>query len=278
MILRIWIGIWLFLGAAAAESLQTGIVYRGPVKLTAENLGASFMLPEGWKGELVHAKGPMVLQDTESTSRILLEANVSVIGNPIAMLGQKRVYYDMSLFSPTQVKRMSSSLYYRHYRVKGSDTFKEALIYLVLGSQDRAVLLYGFFEEGMLDRMRHTMISLSERLSFTVLRALPKQMTDLYLRLENAHLVFYERIGSYSEKREVWLCRNKEALLKGTYASDNRMARYVRSYRGQWRLDAQTLSIEVSPELVFRYEVTLQGANLLIDGEQTFRLPNSLCE
>lgn len=277
--MRVLIGFWLLLSPLLwADELQTGVVYRGPLKLTAHTLGASFMIPSGWKGELVDSAGPMVLEDTHSRSRILMEANVSVVGNPVVLLAQKLTYYDLSLFSPTQIKKMRPSLYYRQYRVTGSDTFKQALLYLVVGTQGRAVVLYGFFEEGMYDTMRQTMMMLAERLSFTPIRALPKHMKDMFMRMEGGHFVFYERIGSFSERREVWLCRSQEALFKGTYSGDNHTARFVRSYRGTWHLEDEDLVIEVSDNLQFRYPLSLQDNNLLIDGVQSFRLPNHMCD
>ena len=267
----------LFLGVSRAELLETGRVYTGPLKLTALNLGASMMLPEGWEGQLVADAGPLVLQSRTDASRILMEANVSITGDPTAMLGEKKEYYGLELFSPTQIKRMRPSLYYRLYQVKGSDTFSQALVYLVVGTQDRAVVLYGFFTPGGYDTMRQTMMTFSDSLGFTAMRALPEQMTQLYLQLEDGHFVFYARRGSFSEKREVWLCRSGDAVLKGIYTVANNTSRSVTVRRGKWSMQDDRLVLEFTDGVSERYRVTKEENTLFFDGAQTFRLPNHGC-
>ena len=267
----------LFLGVSRAELLETGRVYTGPLKLTALNLGASMMLPEGWEGQLVADAGPLVLQSRTDASRILMEANVSITGDPTAMLGEKKEYYGLELFSPTQIKRMRPSLFYRLYQVKGSDTFSQALVYLVVGTQERAVVLYGFFTPGGYDTMRQTMMTFSDSLGFTAMRALPEQMTQLYLQLEDGHFVFYARRGSFSEKREVWLCRSGDAVLKGIYTVANNTSRSVTVRRGKWSMQDDRLVLEFTDGVSERYRVTKEENTLFFDGAQTFRLPNHGC-
>ena len=267
----------LLLAPSRAQMLETGTVYTGPLKLTAVNLGASMMLPSGWEAQLVSERGPLVLQSRTDASRILMEANVSVTGDPTALLEEKKEYYGLELFSPTQVKRMRPSLYYRLYQVSGSDTFSQALLYLVLGPQGRAVLLYGFFAPGGYDAMRQTMMTFSDSLGFTAMRALPKQLTMLYMQLEDGHFVFYARRGSFSEKREVWLCRGGSAILKGIYTVANNTSRRTLVRRGSWSLDDDRLVLELTDGSVERYRVTKEQNTLFFDGAQTFRLPNHGC-
>lgn len=267
------LGIWLH-----AQTLAVGELYTGPMKLSAPNLGASLMLPSGWEAQLVSQRGPLVLQSREDSSRILMEANVSVTGNPAAMLGEKLEYYGLELFSATQIKQMRTSLYYRLYQVRGSDTFTQALLYVVVGSQGRAILLYGFFDLDGYVPMRQTMMTLSDTMGFTPIRALPHQMTQLYLQLASGHFVFYEKKGSFSEKRELWLCRDGRAFLRGSYAVANTTSRQTVQRRGSWSLDGDRLVLELSGGFRQRYRVSKENNTLLFDGAQTFRLPNHACE
>lgn len=272
---------WIFLllyAVAGAEVLQTGQIYTGPLKLTAENLGASFRLPQGYRAQLVTERGPLVLQSVTDEDRILIEANVSVSGNPLSQLSEKQDYYGLRLFSPTQIKRMRPSLYYRLYQVEASDEFDQGLVYLVLGTQGRAVRLYGFFRPGGYDRMRQTMMTLSDSVSFTAIRMLPRQTSLLSLQLANGHFVFYERRASFSEKRELWLCRNGEARLKGTYPIANNTSRTTLSRLGKWRVDDDMLMLDFSDGTRARYHVSKEENTLYFDKAQTFRLPNNACE
>lgn len=268
----------LLLGLLRAETLHVGKVYTGPQKLTAPNLGASFMLPEHWEAQLQSARGPLVLQSRDDTSRIMLEANVSVIGNPAALLGEKKTYYGLELYSPTQIKRLRPSLLYRFYRVRGSEAFSQALVYVVSGSQGRAVLLYGFTTGGASIDMRRMMLSLANSLSFTAIKALPHQMTSLYLKLASGHFVFYAHRGSYNEKRELWLCRDGTARFKGTYAVANETSRQTFAMGGIWRLEGEYLALEMAGGIRERYRVTQENNTLFFDRAQTFRLPNHLCK
>ncbi len=262
----------------AAESLQPGRLYEGPMKLSARNFGASLMLPEGWKAQLAGPQGPLVLQRESGTSRILMEANVSVVGDPLALLPERMEYYDLRLFSPTQVKRMRPSLYYRLYQVEGSETFDQALLYLVLGTQGRAVVLYGFFTPGQYEQMRQVMMNLANTLGFTPIRALPHQLSSLYMTLSSGHFVFYQRKGSFSEKREVWLCRDGNAYLRGTYAVANNTSRSTVQRHGKWRLQGEKLVMEFDDGTAEHYRVSKHQNTLMFDKAQTFRLPNHVCE
>ena len=267
-----------FMLTLSAETLRTGKIFDGPLKLTAPNLGASFMLPEGWQGGLVGPNGPLVLQREEGGDRILMEGNISVVGDPMALLPEKREYYGLQLFSPTQIKRMRPSLYYRLYQAEGSEAFSSCLLYVLLGSQGRAVLLYGFFGPGGYERMRQTLMTLANTIAFTPIKALPGQMTNLYMTIAGGHYVFYERKGSYSEKREAWLCRDGNALLRGTYTVANNTSRSTLLRRGKWRLESEVLVMEFNDGTAERYRVSKMRNTLMFDTAQVFRLPNHTCE
>ena len=269
--------ICLLLLPLMAEQLSPGQIYEGPRKLTAPNLGASFMLPRGFRAQLATAAGPLVVQSDAGESRILMEANVSVTGHPSLLLPKKRDYYGLRLFSATQIKRLRASLYYRLYRVDHSDTFTSVLVYVVLGPQGRGVLMYGFFREGGYDAMRQRLLRLSDSLAYTPIRVLPSQTDSLYLKLADGHFVFYERRGSFSEKREVWLCRDGSARLRGSYAIANQTSRTSHSRQGAWRLQGTRLELTFSDDTFERYRVTMEHATLYFDQAQTFRLPNHAC-
>jgi hypothetical protein len=278
MILRaLMLALLLFAGALPAEELELGRVYAGPLKLSAPNLGASFMLPAQWDAQLASERGPLILQSHSDASRILLETNVSVIGSPLEMLPERIEYYGLELFSPMQVHHMRSSLYYRLYDVEGSETFSQALLYVVTGSQRRAVVLYGFFAPGGYKAMRQTMLSLGDSIGFTPIRALPHHVRGLYRKIVGGHFVFYPRRGSFSEKREVWLCSDGNALLKGVYTVGNETSRRTLVRRGQWHLDENVLTLELAGGIRERYRVKEENNTLFFGGAQTFRLPNHTC-
>ena len=278
MLKTLWFIAFFLVTTSLAEVLRTGEVYAGPTKLTAANLGASFMLPEGWRAGLKGPNGPLVLQSVQERERILMEGNVSVTGDTTALLPEKMEYYGLKLFSPMQVKRMRPSLYYRLYQVDGSASFSQCLLYVVLGSQGRAVLLYGFFTPGHYEPMRHMMMRLSNTLSFTPIKALPHQLTNLYMLLSGGHFVFYERTGSYSEKREAVLCRDGKALLQGTYTVANKTSRTTLRKKGRWRLQGKDLVMEFNDGTAEKYRISKEQNTLMFDKAQVFRLPNHTCE
>jgi hypothetical protein len=279
MIIRhFFLAILLLAGVLQADTLRPGEIYSGPMKLSGSNLGASMMLPSGWIAQLQGSKGPLVLQSSSEESRIMIEANVSVFGNPARLLGEKQEYYGLKLFSATQIKQMRPSLMYRLYRVEGSSTFTRAIVYLIAGSGGRAVLLYGFFEPGQYAAMRQTMMTLADSFSFTAMRTLPEHMTSRHMQMAGGHYVFYERRGSFSEKREVWLCSDGTALFKGTYATANETTRGTVVRRGNWRLEGEQLILALEQGQQERYTITQEHNTLYFDKAQTFRLPNNICK
>jgi len=265
-------------GALWAEALQPGRIYSGPMKLSAPDLGASMRLPPEWEAQIPSPRGPLVLQARGNLLRILIEGNAAAVTAPEALLPERLDYYGLRLVSSAQITAMRTSLLYRLYRVEGSGEFSRALLYAVGGPQGRAVVLYGFFNPGGYETMRRTMLSLADSIGFTPMRALPKQMSGLFQRIAGGHFVFYDRRGSYSEKREVWLCRGGDALLKGVQTARNEMARVTVSRRGTWRLEDGNLLLEFAEGSPERYRVTVKGNTLYFNEAQTYRLPNHTCE
>lgn len=68
-----------------------------------------------------------------------------------------------------------------------------------------------FFTPEGYDGMRQTIISVGDSIGFTALRALPSHMEGIYQRITGGHFVFYQNSGTFTEKREVWLCRSGKA-------------------------------------------------------------------
>ncbi|WP_345970596.1 hypothetical protein WCX72_02020 [Sulfurimonas sp. HSL1-6] len=279
MIIRTLTLLLLFLpGILAAETLSAGRVYTGPQKLSAPNLGASLMLPAQWQAQLVGERGPLVLQSPDGAGRILMETNTSVLGDPRQMLPQQMRYYGLELRSPSQIAALRPSLLYRLYRVQGEEAFTRALIHVVLGPQGRAVVLYGFFTPEGYEGMRQTMITLGDSIGFTPLRALPAHAEGLYQRVDGGHFVFYLNSGAFTEKREVWLCRNGDTLLRGVHTVANETSRQRVLRRGEWHLEGDDLLLNFGDGSKERYRVRLENNTLYFGGAQTFRLPNHTCD
>ncbi|WP_345985930.1 hypothetical protein WCX49_02120 [Sulfurimonas sp. HSL-1656] len=279
MIFRTLMLLGLFLSRiVSAETLESGRVYAGPQKLGVPSLGASLMLPARWNAQLSGERGPLILQSPDGSGRILAEANVSVLGSPLQMLPERMTYYGLKLFSPSQPSALRTSLLYRLYRVEGPGPFTRALVYVVLGPQGRAIVLYGFFTPEGYDGMRQTMISLGDSIGFTPLRALPSHMEGIYQRITGGHFVFYQNNGAFTEKREVWLCRSGKAVLRGVYTVANETSRHTLLRRGEWHLEAEHLQLNFGDGSSERYTVRLDNNTLYFGDAQTFRLPNHTCD
>jgi DNA excision repair protein ERCC-2 len=126
--------------------------------------------------------------------------------------------------------------------------------------------------------MRQTMMTLADSFSFTAMRTLPEHMTSRHMQMAGGHYVFYERRGSFSEKREVWLCSDGTALFKGTYATANETTRGTVVRRGNWQLEEDRLILALEQGQQERYTITQEHNTLYFDKAQTFRLPNNICK
>lgn len=263
-------------GLLHAQTLQSGVRYNGPVKLDVEALSVSFQLPPDWHAELMTPQGPLSLRPEQGDAEILMEANGTLVANPLRLLDQHIAIYGLSLHSIAGIEQIRAALYRRHYLVADRLDYTEATCFLAVGSQQRGLLIRGFYNEALREPVRHALLAIATSVSFTPLRKLPGQR-ELQAALENAHLVFYEKVGPVSEKRELWLCRDRHAVMESVHSAMMHARRITLRQSGTWNFDPPMLTLEFDG-MTRAFEVSRDDRELLIRGDRTFRLPNRLCD
>lgn len=258
------------------EELQTGLRYEGPKKLTSPVLSVSFELPERWSAEFLTPEGPLSVMAEDDGAEILMEGNATMVADPISLLSWQKKLYGLTLRSYSGIEQVSASVYRRRYGVQEPARYSDAMIYLVVGSQDRGVVLNGFFNDEMRAKTLHALMAMATSISYAPLRALPRH-GDLALALGNAHFVFYEQVGNISEKREIWLCRNRKVRLVSVHSALMNNQRVTLSKKGHWHFDDPTLTLVLNDDSNQTFQIGRYRKTVTFDGHRTFRLPNVLC-
>ncbi len=259
-------------------AMEAGVAYKGPQKLTLERVGISFMLPSGWSASLIDSEKPLILKPDNGDAEIIFEYNIKPHIGTSELLHNYIEFYSLKLNYFDSIKNISSHIYYREYDVGNSELYNEAELFVVRGSRYRAAMLYGFYTPRSKVAVQNTLLNISESITFTQ-SYLPiyNSNSPLDTLLRGEHFVFYERYGSYSEKRELWLCSDNTMLLTSTQSSVRSNSRVKIAQEGTWSLFDNELLLYLGDSNIKKYTVLKKKHTLYINEEQTFKLPNNYC-
>ncbi len=256
-----------------SAQLEIGATYKGPKKITILDGSISLGLLDGWSATLVDKNGPLIISSDHGDAEIILQTDIRANIQTQELLHNSIEFYDLILDANDQIRPISSHIYHRTYSLQHSKIYTDADLYLVRGSHYRAVILYGFFTPQTRVLAQDTLLHISQTVTFT---HLPPTKSRLDAMLRGNHFVYYERMGSYSEKRELWLCSDDTMMIHSTRSSLNSGTRVQVSQTGKWSLEDTTLYLHIDDNAQ-KHNITTNQHTIFIDEEQTFKLSNSYC-
>lgn len=265
----------LLSGWVYGVELQRGKSYLGPIKLTAKSLGVGLGISPGWLASLPESGGLQIRREGHDlmitmrskemdTEEALQYLNLPVEYEPGVML-----------FPSQRIVNLSSTKFRRSYRVNGRNA--EAIVYVVLGPQRRAVVVTGLYAPQERDMMQVEMFSLVNTVTFTALKPLKTEESPLKSRLKGGFFTFYENVGLRSEQRELWFCSNNRFILRMHQAVTGGKSTMITEYRGHWVLDDTILKLQFSDGSQQPYLLQDKGHAILFNGNRSYRLKNRLC-
>jgi len=271
--------IWSFLLLSTllfGVELEVGKRYQGPIKLTANSLGVSMGLPKSWEAE-VHKKGLTLSQD-DSHNTIRLYSKQMSLAEATEYLN--RTHYikgGIKIFPQQSVFKVNPHILRRSYAMSGAFGSDEVLLYVVLGSQNRAVVLLAQYEPKDDASIRATTMHIVQALSFTPTLQLKNMIQDLTKRLKGVHIVYMRRDGAYDNKRELWFCSNMRYLLLDNRTVAGGQSRVLHQHFGQWSVDDTQLVLQGDDGLDTLINVAIKDKSLLMDGVRSYELANHKC-
>lgn len=276
--MRHLLNLYLFGALLFGVELVYDQTYTGPKKLTVSSLGVSMGLPHQWSAVAREGEG-MTLFQNKTKDTIVMRAKTFNTLKAINYLNS--VHYlknGVKVFPQERVVKLSSHIYRRAYTAEGDLERPSVLIYVVLGPQERGVVMKAQYDTMHDSAMKVTTMHIAQTLSFTPLKQLKSALDDLELRLKGAHVVYAKREGAYDEERELWLCSNRRYMLNAQQTVAEGMSRVENRTYGQWSVDGSFLLLHGDDGLDRKIEVKIQDSVLLFDGQRSYELANHQCK
>ncbi len=262
-----------FLSLAHSVELKRGQHYEGPVKLTAATLGIGLGISSKWNASLGQ-KGPLKVVSETKDMTITLQAKEMTKESAVQYLTFPIEHQNGEILFPRErIIELTPTKFRRHYRMGSSDD--AVMIYVILGPQRRAVVMTGIAQPKSMDSLQSEMFSIASTITFTPMKPLLDENNPLKSRLKGGHFVYYESVGQFNEKREVWLCSNGQFALRAHKIV--RGSREIYKYHGSWVLDEYVLKLNMADGSQKKVYVRDEGKALFFNETRIYRLKNSVC-
>ena len=273
--MRLLIIIIMIVGFVYGVELERGKTYDGPIKLTVKSLGVSFGFSYKWRATLPQ-KGGLVLESKEKDARIIMNAKNFSAEEAIGYLNQSiKTESDEMLFPTSRITKLSPTKFHRIFRINGQETV--AMVYVILGSQQRAVVMMGFSLPDSYMQLQSEMLPMANTITFTALKPPLMEEDSLSKQLRGGHFTYYEAIGSHSEKRELWLCTNGYFLLHANYTSASGISNVLMEHHGTWALTNDLLQLNEQNGFQKVISIQAEGNGIYFNKSRSYRLRNRAC-
>lgn len=261
---------WLY-----GVELQRGYAYVGPIKLTAKSLGVGLGISHGWRASLPK-QGGLQVKSEEDDILITMQSKEMNREDALNYLNLPIEYETgVMLFPSKRIIDLTSTKFRRSYRVNGKNAV--AVVYIILGTQHRAVVMTGMCAPEDIDKMQIEMFSIANTITFTALKPLKTEDSPLKSRLRGGHFTYYEKVGLRSEKRELWLCSNNQFVFRAHEALTGQKSGITTEYRGRWVVDDTILKLQFSDGSQRPILLKEEGSAILFNGNRSYRLSNRVC-
>ncbi len=275
--MRLLLSFFLLTTMLLSVELKLDEIYSGPKKLTVSYLGVSMGLSRNWEAVAKKGEGLLLFQkETKDTMRLTPKSmNLS---EAAVYLNESHYLNGKKVFPQERIVKLNSRIYYRSYTSQGGYERASHLIYLILGPQDRAVVMKVQYDRAHDSAIKATAMSTVQALSFTPTKQLKNALQSLEMRLKGAHVAYVKRDGAYDDKRELWLCSNRRYLLQEERTVAGGMSRVQERKFGRWTVENKQLILQGDDGLDRLINVKLQDNALLFDGHRSYELRNHQCK
>lgn len=276
--MRILVGLFLFVIVLSGVELELGKNYVGPKKLTVSYLGVNMGLPHHWSAVAKKGEGLLLFQK-ETTDTMLLRAKSMNAVDAINYLNESHYLNNsIKIFPQDRIIKLNSRIYRRAYAANGREEGKSVIIYMVLGPQERAVVMKVSYDKEHDSAIKATSMNIVQAISFTPTKQLQNALQDLEMRLTGAHITYVQRMGVYEEKRELWLCSNRRYLLQEDRTAADGMSLVKEQKLGRWSVENRELILQGDDGHDRLIKVELKDNALLFNGQRGFELENHQCK
>lgn len=276
--MRLLISLFLFVTVLFGVELELDKNYVGPKKLTVSQLGVNMGLPHRWEAIAKEGEG-LVLFQQETQDTMVLRSKSLNISEAIAYLNEPHYLKNsVKVFPQERIVKLNSRIYRRAYSSNGGQDRPSVLIYVILGPQERAVVMKVQYAGKNDSAIKATTMNIAQALSFTPTKQLKSSIQNLEARLKGAHIAYVKRDGAYDDKRELWLCSNRRYMIQEERTVAGGMSRVHEQKYGKWSVENEQLILQGDDGLDRLIDVTFQDKSLLFDGHRSYELKNHQCK
>ena len=278
ILMRLLFSFFLFATLLTGVELELDTNYEGPKKLTVSQLGISMGLPRHWDAVAKKSEGLLLFQK-ETKDTMLLRAKSLSRDEGVSYLNEPHYLANkIKVFPQERIVKLNSRIFRRAYTAQGGYDRASYLIYVVLGPQNRAVVMKIRYDKSNETAIKATSMNIVQALSFTPTKQLQNALHDLEMRLKGAHVAYVKRDGAYDEKRELWLCSNRRYLIKEDRTVAGGMSRMTEQKFGKWSVENSQLILQGDDGLDRLIDVNIQDNALIFDGHRSYELKNHQCQ
>lgn len=276
--MRLLILFFLYVTLLPGVELELDKNYSGPQKLTAPQLGVSMGVPRNWQAVAKKGEGLLLFQhETNDTMR--LRSKNWTVTEALDYLNEPHYLKNrIKIFPQEEIVKLNSRIYRRAYIQNGGKDTAAILVYVILGPQERAVVMKIEYDKEHDSAIKATSMNIVQALSFTPTKQLQNALHDLELRLKGIHVVYMRRDGAYDEKRELWLCSDRRYLLQEDRTIAGGMSRVQEHKEGTWSVEENVLVLQGEDGLDRHIDVELKDNTLIFDGQRSYELQNHQCK
>ncbi len=276
--MRLLVLFFLCVTLLASVELELDKNYRGPQKLTAPHLGVSMGIPRNWEAVAKKGEGLLLFQQETKDTMVLRPKNWTVT-EALNYLNEPHYLKNRTKIFPQEgIVKLNSRIYRRAYIRNGAKDQSAILIYVILGPQERAVVMRIEYDKEHDSAIKATSMNIVQALSFTPTKQLQNALQDLEMRLKGVHVVYLRRDGAYDEKRELWLCSDRRYLLQEDRTIAGGMTRVQQQKEGVWSVENDALVLQGADGLDRHIDVELKDNTLIFDGQRSYELQNHQCK
>ena len=272
------LGILLLTSALFAVDLESNKHYVGPLKLTATELGVSMGLPKGWGAIARNGEG-LLLTKAETTDAIVIRAKDLDLNAAGRYLNRNHyLKKSVKIFPVDRIVKINNHIFQRRFVFNESYSKQSILLSIVLGPQNRAVILRATYDVKNETTMKAINMNIVQTLSFTPTKRLSTSLNNLQKRLQGSHVVYLKRDGAYDDKRELWLCSNGRFQIYEERTIAGGMSRTREEQFGVWLVENDQLILQGDNGQERLIILKRQNNALLFDGHRSYQLENHRCK
>ncbi len=275
--MRLFVSFFLLVTALFSVELELDTNYSGPKKLTVSYLGVSMGLPKDWEAVAKKGEG-LVLFQKETKDTMTLRTKRFNTSQAIDYLNEPHyLKKSVKIFPQERITKINSRIYRRSYTSNGGQNRASVLIYVVLGPQNRAVVMKVKYDMAHESAIRATTMNIVQALNFTPTNRMQNTLQDLEMRLQGVHVVYVKRDGAYDDKRELWLCSNRRYMIQEDRTVAGGTSRVKEQKFGKWAVEGSELILQGNDGLDRLINVETKDRALIFDGHRSYELRNHQC-